>query len=225
MNFKLFNDSDEIYSKPIIEQGTGYVCPVCHKKYKTKKGIEEHYSNRSCYTYRQIFENTEGENSIYSIYSSTHAIFNLANGTISQHMSLKQFRVSSLYPAIAKFWFFCYNNKITDKMEYVEYIILKYKPIYMWKIFHTGIRQTVLEKFMRHRRKEGNPNEERFCDENSHHIGYDPDFTIRALERGDVTLDYLFGTLLDFNKFLDSLNRIERNRFIKLLEVMAKDNV
>lgn len=212
---RVFNDMDTIYARGITEQAGVYTCTVCQKEYKTYAGITRHFGEQNCHSYRNIFEGTATEELLYDIFKELMAIE-------GKHVvSVKKFRHTRSYTIIAKFFIFCYQNGVRDHFDYLEYVLGNTK----WKVVMQGVSkgclESVLKDYRKYRRQTPDRSRDtRFYNEHEAELREDPTFALRALERGEITVGFLFGQM-DLDEFLDKCTDAEEYRFEKFLEMVS----
>lgn len=216
---RLFNDVEQIYQKGIVSPAYSssgkYQCSVCEKFFSTETGAARHFAKQACYTIRNVFEGTITENQLYEIYK------NLAKVAGDYCLSRVRFRSSRFYSITGKFFLYCYNNKVGDIGGYLEYLIMKEGGDNYFHILSLGQRDSVLRRYRLRRVK--NPDLEAvqaFLRENEERVYSDPSFTLRSLERGDLTLSELEGRI-DWDEFMNSLSDAETTRLELFLNTIG----
>lgn len=111
-DLEMANDLWEMYNRDIIEAGEEFVCPVCSKRYKTKKGAESHLAKKNCAKAVDVFSGTLVEEDGLALFCEL---------TGARGMSV--FRKSKLYPSITQFIAFCFLNKIDEVGLYLSFVM------------------------------------------------------------------------------------------------------
>lgn len=214
MKPQLQNTLDDIYSGEIVEKDGMFVCPVCEKEYKRKSAATKHFEERSCFKYQNLFKGTLVENKLYNL----HKKFSAING--NRGWTIRKFRNSGQYTSIAKFYVYCANNNVNLE-DYFDYAIHEFR----FDSLATALKKAAMETQLRIFRDEAaheytnDDKDERFYNANEEWLGTRANTgkTIRALERGDISVDYLFNRI-DFDQFLNNLTQHEMDRVAKVLE-------
>lgn len=212
MKSKQYNSIEEIYSKGILEDGEYYVCSVCKKKYKRKKNIDGHIEAQTCFKYHHVFRDTPTEERFYQWYRLSVALA----GT--RGFTMPKFRTSAQYSAIVEFYNFCRTYKIPDMTDYFKFVINEFKFEPLNSALLHGKTEMMFKRYRRNVGKYVNINRsEVFMDKNKKQLMKDTVFTLRSLEKGDISYITLFETL-SFNKFVANLSNLEHDRFERFLE-------
>ena len=226
---KIFNDLDEIYKLGGIVTKDGIECSVCGKTYKRHTAFDKHFSKQDCFKYTDMFQGTLVEPMMYKLFEE--AIHNDAHARFVP--TLSKFRKSPLYSTISKFWLFCFRNNMSTSqtLHYFNYLMdesfKKYmsfegKRQFTSTILNNGSKENAL-KIYRTECARGLCTEAMsrdFYDKNKELLGEDVNFTLRALERGDITYDVLFG-FIDFDEFTDRLSFAEQRQLETFFEKVA----
>lgn len=208
----LYNEIDEIYAQPILDAPNGdYMCPVCKRTYKDKQRVVEHMAHRDCHSYSQIFKGTRVETQIFKIHKEISEFKGLRGYTLAN------FRKTGMYTVLAKLYVFCTNNKLVFR-EYVDYLISTApKKMGAAKALHLGLLESTLNEFMRVRRF---CRESELCDQffmrNETRLKKDPARMLRAIERGDISVDY-FVEHVDVDAFESQLSEPQVDFLVSLL--------
>lgn len=212
MKTQLANDLDEIYSGEIIEKDGLYVCPVCQKEYKRKCSATRHFEARTCFKYQDLFRGKMVEMLFYQLHQKVCAL----DG--NKGLSMGKFRKSRQYTSIAKFYVFCHSNNVNVD-DYFDYAIHEFRYDTLASALVKAAKETELRRFRAETAHEytSEDKDERYFNANEDWLGKDTGKTIRALERGDISIDYLFNQI-DFDKFLDTLSKPEFVRIEQVLE-------
>ena len=209
---QLFNDLDDIYNTEPTYHNGHFVCPVCDKKYKKQKTSITHYGRRDCHKLRHVFAGTPVDDLIFKLYQK----YNALSGNIGY--SKIKFRKSQFYTPIAKTYMFCYENNVNME-DYFDYTIHEHR----YESLAVALSYTRTESSLRKFRKEvaheytNTDKDEKFYNENRQTIVNNTSFTLRAIERGDISVNFLFKNL-DFDEFVDSLATPQYTRFKAVLE-------
>ena len=205
---KLFNDIDDIYiNKDVIEKDGVYICPICNHKAKRETTIQKHFVKKDCHTYKDIFKNTQTEKDLFNLYRT---LLTLVDNNV-RGFGIEQFRKQSSYTILAKFFLFCFTNKISMD-SYTNFCLDKFfnSVANPFIAISCGIKETVLQDFMLWRRMNGKKIDSiKFFEKNRSIITTDTSFALRILERGDVDIETFFQNL-DFDSFITKLNNVQK---------------
>lgn len=212
MTMKLFNTLDEIYSGEPYASPYGYRCPVCSKDFRTVKGVERHFAKRNCHKLTRVFKNTEGENTIYSLYRK------LCRAEKRFPYKLENFRDTRFYTIIGKFVLFCYSNTITDMEEYLFFVIRSSNPDQLIKGAVFATNERMLKRYREWKIHHVTDDQSRrFYNLHSQLLKTDINFVLRALEKGEISTSYYFSKISLFD-FYDKLSDAQKYRFENLLK-------
>lgn len=230
---KMFNDLDEIYKdglKPSSLVDGAFECSVCGKIYKRKNAGERHVHEKSCFKYTDMFQKTLVEPLLYKMFEL--ATYHDSNNR-TRAPTLTRFRKSSLYTIISKFWLFCFRNNMSNAtmLHYFNYLIeesmRRYNSYEIKRQYSSAIiSQGTCESSLKDYRTECAKGlcsivmSQDFYEKNSKELGQDIAFTLRALERGDITCDVLFNKI-DFDEFSDRLSFAEEKQLKIFLTKIA----
>lgn len=212
---KKFNTLDEVYKNGYRTNAkTGaHTCTVCGKTLKTESKMESHVNTRLCHDYKDIFMGTVTEADMFKIFQCV--------SQAPQH-SKAGFRKNRWYNIIARFWLFCYNNRIQDKYDYMMFVLKQVKYKHLTQGVQLACKQEYVSKWFKHRMINLSEDEsETFWDHNKTILCDDIDYCLRSLERGDITIEVLFSHL-DTDDFIDRLTPPQYHRLCditKMLEV------
>jgi hypothetical protein len=202
---------DEIYSGDLVEKDGIYICPVCKKEYKRECAAIKHFESRVCFQYKDIYSGTIMEQEFYKM----HKKFSAIEG--HRGLSIQRFRNSRYYTSIAKLYVFCSNNNI-NFADYFDYLIHEFRFDPLNSLVAKGCKESQLRLFREEAQEYTNEHkDERFYNANVEWLGEDSTRTLRALERGDISINYLFNKV-DYDEFLDKLSRIQFTRLEKIIE-------
>lgn len=209
---KRFNDLDEIYAGGLVPNGELTACSVCGKTFKRAKAAKTHFDKMACHTYQDVFLGTVTEEFLYDIYKELMNVYNMPIYGIGQ------FRRSRHYKPIAKFYLFCYHHGIREPFDYLEFAFLASKWNSIAQALAYATKESTLREYRKHRRLKPNMElSEKFFHQNRGEIESDPSFALRALERGDLALNYFIG-VVDYDAFLDRCTDAELYRLERFLE-------
>lgn len=216
MKIRLFNDIDQIYQSGIIypdsSQNGKHQCSVCGKDFTTEKRALTHYNKRSCFKVQDIFKGTVSEDCLYEIYDELTVV------TGGYRLSKARFGTSRYYPTTGKFYLYCYNNSIVDIFDYLNYIINREGSTTYFQILSLGQKDSVLKRYRKKLARSPNKESvEAFLRANEERVYSDPSFTIRSLERGDLSVSIL-EEKIDIDRFIDSLTDMEAERLSLFLD-------
>lgn len=213
---KAFNSIEEIYKDGILEQEGLFQCSVCGKEFKTKTRATTHIENHSCHTHQQVFRGTVAEDAINRLYM-------LSLSLVEKHSRYnKKFIDSRNFNRVAEYYVFCLTNEVTDQHDYLAFVSTLSSSNNKWshlQLFSTATKQSTLKRYFESKRKiisieESTKfflmNQDQFSDSN---------FTLRALEKGDVNYKFLFSQV-DFDSFISKLTPIEVNRLSEFLSTV-----
>jgi hypothetical protein len=213
-----YNSFEQIYSKGLVHHNDTIECSVCGKTYKRESTATTHFNKQNCHTYRNVFENTEAENTMYQIFVSLLAIEG------KRCVSRSKFEKSRLYSPIARFMLHCNKNKIMDQGDYLSYVL---ESTY-WKTVNMGVlnalKDSSLKEYRSRRVKNSGKNDEKFFNTNKIRLVTDTTFVLRSLERGDISYEYLFDKI-GVDTFLNKLNNVEIERLERLLIEMRDSSL
>lgn len=219
MNTNHINDVSELYQQPVEQDAKGrFVCPVCDKPYATRAGIHRHMSEQDCAPANKLFADTVTEDVGYEFFIATVGYYNK-----NQRKGLGAFRKSKYYKAVLRATLHCMNNKV-DGTLFFEWIKLAKKPKYYNHALSLMMKDTVLVEFREHLVKNEELIEsERFFEQNEEAVLSNDSFLIRAIERGDIGLDYAMGhSSIDLNGRVDKLAEANRIHLLKVISIKEK---
>ena len=213
-----YNTLDDIYSSQPFGSAFGYRCPVCHKDFKTIKGVTRHYEKRACHKLKHVFEGTRGEVTLYHLYRK------LCEAERRFPYSLENFRKTRFYTLIGKFMLFCMTNTLLNYEEYLWFVIRELKPdtlikavslavnekyllLYrQWKVFHINDEQSAA-----------------FYQAYRTFLTSDIHFVLRSFEKGELSPSYYFSKveLFDFYALLSDAQKKRLETFLTLIEGKA----
>jgi len=199
---------------------------VCKKIYVREQAGQRHVDTQDCFKYQDMFNNTLVEPLLFSMFQQAQVID--AHGRYA--VTLSRFKKSSMYSIFAKFWLFCFKNNMNSLhiLHFFHYLIdesykkfnsFEGKKQFVSAIISNGTNESSLvgyriacagglcSKAM----------SRDFYDKNQDTLGVDVTFTIRSLERGEITHEELFKEI-DFDEFIDKLSMAEQNRLGTFLE-------
>lgn len=217
---KLFNSLDEIYSGSIRLTDKGYECPVCGGLYKTAGGAERHYTKQSCHGYKNIFQDTQAESVLLDIFDKLMQVYGRG-----RKYTVTSLRKSKQYNSIARFYLFCYNNRIPKPSDYLMYVL----SVTKWHSPFNGLsyaqKESMLVEFRKAKRVVYDDSaSETFWEANKDDILSDNNFLFRSLEKGEIHFEYLFNQI-DFDGFADSLTPPEVERLETFLESVSGEEI
>lgn len=199
------NDIDMLYSKCDIENSLE--CCVCKKTFKTKNRLISHITKKNCYSYQDVFADTEIESYVYT---NIFKVFYKAKNGIC---SINKFRTSKFYKTIIDLCMFCRRNRV-DINEYINFGIDNYylggNPFIL---FYRLNKESTLKEFYKKRI----PQSETFIDSNKERLHKDKNFLIRSLERGDITIDKVIN-VLGINNIINDLTENQEYRLMEILK-------
>lgn len=210
---KVFNDIEDIYKEGIVELEGIFKCSVCDKEFKTQTRANTHIENKSCHTHQQVFKGTVTEEAINKLYM-------LSLSLVDKNCRYnKNFIDSRNFNRVAEFYVFCLNNEVTDQHDYLAFVSTLSSNKGDWshlKLFTTATKQTTLKRYFETRRiVVSREDSSRFYDMNQELLT-DSIFTLRALEKGDISYKFLFEKM-DFDSFIATLTPIEVDRLSEFL--------
>jgi len=222
MGVKHFNEIDKIYREGLIYNSNGITCSVCNKVYKTKNNTiaKGHIDKRNCHSYYDVFKKTNTEEILYDIYVRLCAAQYQKFGKKILILSFIKFRNTQKYNQAAKLYMFCFDNKIRDILDYVDYVVDNTRWMYDNQFISNGMKDSVLIKYRKTKRTVFDKVlDEKFYNEYHDRLFVDTSFLLRSLERGDISYKYLFEKN-PFDNVIDKMNPTEKYRLEKfLLEV------
>ena len=211
LKHSLENKLDDIYANGIIERDGLYVCSVCNKEYKRPSSAKRHFEARTCFSYANLFRGTMIEMNFFQLHKKVSAL----DGR--RGLSMNRFRGSTHYNSIVKLYVFCKNNNV-DFNDYFDYLIHEFQYDMLPIALSKGRKESQLRLFRKEAQQyTSDEKDERFFNGNEDWLGEDTPRTIRALERGDISIEFLFSKI-DFDEFVDKISRPELERLTQLLK-------
>lgn len=214
---KLFNGIDEIYQQELITLPDGrFECPVCGRTYKRQGAAQDHLLKQDCHSYRNIFYDTNAEPVLLNIY--TH-LLSINRG--SRKPTMRQLRACKQYNQIARFYLFCYQHQLPRPLDYLMYVLENTR----WKTPYVGLSYAIKESMLtgfQEAKKEycDDAANEDFWTRHEDQIQNDNNFVLRALEKGEIHISYLFSKL-DVDAFFDRLSIFEQERLDRFLSTVV----
>jgi hypothetical protein len=219
MGIKHFNEIDEIYKNSLIYGSHTITCSVCDKVYKRKNDrlAKEHIGKKKCHSYYQVFKKTITEELLYDIYLRICAAHYQKHGKKVMLLNFRKFTNTQSYNQAAKLYMFCFNNKIRNILDYVDYVIDNTHWKYDNQLVSNGIRDSVLIEYRKTKTKTlDKESNEKFYNQNKDRLFSDTGFLLRSLERGDINYKYFFKKC-SFDNIIDNMNNTEKSRLTKFL--------
>ncbi len=228
---KLFKNLGEIYKFGLNKThlpGYPFECSVCRKKYKREGAAQKHVDKQDCFKYQDMFQGTLVEPILFDLFQQS--MVTDSHGKFIA--TLTKFRKSSSYTIYAKFWLFCFrNNMSTIQINHffcylIDESFRKYnsyegKKLFSSAIISKGTNETSLVEY-RKACINGNCTHDisnEFYEKYEETLGKDVTFTIRSLERGDITYKVLFDNI-DFDEFVEKLSMAEQKTLESFLETV-----
>lgn len=219
MPVKLYNDVSKLYEQPYMELGDEFICPVCSKRYKTKKGIENHLARQDCHTAQDLFRNTTSEKYIYDCYKDL-----IEQGYIRGSTSLAVFRKSRSYKPLAKLLIYWSRNKMRMDLLpfYAFYCVQTLKGDNHIVKLYSATSDDLLREFRKKLATDFRDliDSERFYNENEERLKEDLSFMIRSLERADITINYLMNKM-DLYEATERMTPPETSRLLSFLDLVS----
>ena len=216
MNNQHINDVSELYNKEVKTDSKGrFVCPVCDKPYSTRAGIFNHIKEQDCAPPVKLFGDTITEKLGYDFFIATVCEFNK-----NQRSGLSAFRRSRYYKAVLRLMLHCMNNKV-DAYLFYEWAKIKRKPRYYNNVLSIMMKDTSLVEFRKHLlQNEELIDSEKFYEQNEETILSNTSFLIRAIERGDIGLDFCLNhDTIDLGSKIDTLADANRIHLLKVVGI------
>lgn len=212
-----FTELDEIYSKKIISYGDGtFECPVCGKEYKTQKGIDRHYAQRDCHSAKDVFSADKYVTDFYKLYIQVSSL----SPKEKRGYTKNQFRNNKrAYNSVANYYWYCYQNKIQDYYDYIEYILMNASMSTPVMAFNVAQNDRLLKDYRRYKISHITFEEsETFYNRNQSRIPSDTNFLLRALERGEIGIHHL-NELFDVDAMMSGFSEIEDERLQSVIDI------
>lgn len=214
---KWINDIEPLYQKGIIERDGLYVCGVCSKEYKRYSSALKHLEKQSCHSYVQLLKGTLTEELMYTLYTS---ILNELGNNYS--IGMVKFREKTrMYNALAKYLTYTQKHSLTNG-QVIDYFLYVYfnKANNISQAANYAKDNNILKEFRQFMIKNHELIDSKtFYDKNKDKITSDTSFTIRSIERGEISIYYILDHVDD--KFCEKLSKIEQNRLEEVLSVMG----
>lgn len=181
----IMNDIEELYNQTIIvTKDNEYECPVCGKIAKKIQTIETHMEKMDCFSYRDVFEDTETEKRAFRLYNNN---FSKQDGV--RKLPINVFRKSPIYSQCVKFVTFCTVHEIHKPEFYYEYISEQntHRPLnYVLKVALDEKNVKLYRKFllMNHVLIDN-----KFMNTNMDHLSTDPLFLTRSIEKAHISFE------------------------------------
>ena len=207
-----FNNFDSIYGGGIDNHNDVFVCTVCGKEYKREKAATTHIEKQNCHTYKNIFKDTPTEDIIREI---TNVLMTITGSRF--YSSNKKVRNSKIYNQIAKFLIYCNTSSISDYKRYFKYCVEELHYTNLNMLMAESIKEITTKVYYEWRR--ANPDieaMEKFFDMNMVDIESNSNFTIRNIEKGNLSGEFL-AKKIDLNKFVNSLSDVQVERLKRVL--------
>ena len=221
----IYNSLDDIYRDGMYIKGDYYICSVCSKRYKTKKGADRHISRKNCYRSSDLFKGTYTEEVMVYLHDMVLLYSGFASkNTVSIEYKISTFRRSKKYDLLSEFMLLCFKNNITDYKGLLRYVFdFKTKdPCFAWQVLERNLEQpqSLVKSFYRYKRRF--KKDYSFFLNNIKVLKRDPDFAIRSFERGDINFQQIC-SLLSNDKFQELLSDVDVTR-IELIQSISNDN-
>lgn len=181
---KLYNNIEDIYNVLPINDNAYYYCPVCGKKYKTKKPFDKHLEKRNCHNYVDIFRDTITEEYTFEAFKELKG----------KNISLSYFRRSRVYKPLSNI--FMMWSRLRFDVDLFSCFILylekkKKKDNDQYFKFLFNVNDYDYKSFRKYLRKnEHLIDSETFYNRNKYHLQNDTTFFLKSIRRGDIGIEF-----------------------------------
>jgi len=214
MTIKTINDLDKLYDAGVKEYNGMFVCPVCEKEYKTKKGAESHVSKRDCYDLQDMFKSTQMELMAYGVYKEL-----IMAASPNANMDIRTYRKSPYYNGTIRFVLFSNINEIAEqKQAYLTWLNEFKNCSNINSMLSAAIKESNLREFRLFLQKfpqfiESETYYKRHYDK----LVSDGQFFIRSLEKAKVSLQFILNAPdFPFEQVMESMDADYQIRFEEL---------
>lgn len=179
----MFNKIEELYQKPIIKDplSNDFICPVCGKKAKQQKTIEEHMSKQDCFDIKELCMGTIYEQSALDFLNNND--YNLTIGN---------FRKTKIYRTVMRFVLYCFYIETTPQrlFEYLKSNRKNKSQFISLLLSYESLNVRAFRRWLQNNESEQIDSED-FYYKNLHNIKNDENFLKSALLKGKISVNFV----------------------------------